>query len=442
MTKKLVGVIFIIIMIVFMSTIVNAKYMIENEFEVANLNIDKTKPIIEIISIKNTNTGYENYANKNHIISLDVRFKDKNIDKVFCDKEHVKVKIEDTYIEAEEFEFTKINEVQGEKIYKIQLKNLYLNGKLKIEFLEGTVIDTGGLKNDKFEIDTNIIIDNIAPNGVFVEEKIEDGRVTGIINLSENIRTLEGWQESKDKLKVQKEFTNNISYELPITDYAGNKSIVNVNITKASYINLIYASHNSEVGWTFGYGNYDIAGKEAIDKNPIYKTEALAFNFSGNLDADFVQAKAYIHTYWGEGAYRKCETSGIIYNHGYNPNDGTYKSMNSNDLVTLQGKKYLQLGGDGMNCYNKTAINVNNPIPYDVAHKYQYGISGIILKLKDYSKFSIIYQIYVNEVGWVKACSDGEECMYSNSKPMSAFRIALVPNTEKQYVIDTWNKDI
>ena len=64
------------------------------------------------------------------------------------------------------------------------------------------------------------------------------------------------------------------------------------------------------------------------------------------------------------------------------------------------------------------------------------------MKLKDYSYFSIIYQILVNEVGWVSACSDGQECMYFKDKPMSAFRIALVPKTEKQYVIDTWNKDI
>ena len=50
---------------------------------------------------------------------------------------------------------------------------------------------------------------------------------------------------------AEKEFTNNISYELPIIDYAGNKTIINVNITKATYINITYASHNSEIGWTF-----------------------------------------------------------------------------------------------------------------------------------------------------------------------------------------------
>ena len=63
---------------------------------------------------------------------------------------------------------------------------------------------------------------------VLGEVKIEDGKVQAIINLSENIRKLDGWEFSEDKLKIEKEFTNNVSYELPIVDYAGNKSIVNI----------------------------------------------------------------------------------------------------------------------------------------------------------------------------------------------------------------------
>ena len=57
---------------------------------------------------------------------------------------------------------------------------------------------------------------------------------------------------------------------MPIEDYAGNKTIVNVDITQATYINIVYASHNSNVGWTFGYGNYDIAGSQAIKENPKF----------------------------------------------------------------------------------------------------------------------------------------------------------------------------
>jgi len=75
------------------------------------------------------------------------------------------------------------------------------------------------------------------------------------------VRSIDGWEFSEDGLQLTKQFTNNISYQLPVTDYAGNISMVDINILKATYINLIYASHNSRVGWSFGYGNYDVAGK-------------------------------------------------------------------------------------------------------------------------------------------------------------------------------------
>lgn len=440
MTKKLMCFICVIMFGIFTNTIVDAKYVFNNQFEIANLNIDRTKPIIELINIENTNTGFEKYANKNHIIAINVKFKDKNIDQVFCDKEHIKIKIDNNYVEIQDIEFIKISEAQSEKNYKIQLKNLDYNGKLKIEFIKGTLIDTSKLENNKLEIDTEIIIDNVLPSGIFTEECIVEGKVRGSVNLSENIRKIDGWEFSQDNLQITQVFTNNISYELPIVDYASNRTIVNIDITKATYINLIFASHNSEVGWTYGYGNYDIAGKSAIEMNPVFKTEAIAFNFSGSVDKDFIQANAYVHTYWGEGSYGKWENT--IYKHGYNPDENSYKSMNSTDLVTIDGKHYFQLGGQAVNMADNTDINGENPIPVEKAVWYPYGICGLKMKLKDYSKYSIIYQIYVDETGWINACSDGEECMYSETKPISAFRIALVPKTEKQFVLDTWNKDV
>lgn len=440
--NKLIGTIFIIIFCILINTVVNAKYVIENEFEVANLNIDRTKPKIELIDIVNTNTGYENYANNTHTVTIKLKIIEKNIKNIYFDKEHIKIKLNDIYINMDFTKLEKIEDIENGKIYQIQLKNIDGNGKLKIDVLEGTILDKGDLENEFQEIDTKIIIDNIRPEGDFIETRISDGKVNGSIELTEGIRNIEGWKFSQDSLKIEMEFTNNISYELPIVDYAENKSIVEVSITKATYIKVTYASHNSEVGWTFGYGNYDIAGSEAINKDPIFKTEALAFCVDGNIEPDFLRAKSYVYTHWGGGSYARCITSGILYNYGYNPNDGKYKSMNSDDLVTIAGKKYFQLGGSGVNVYTRTDINGNNPIPFDTAYKYPYGICGINIMLKDYSQFSVVYQILIDEVGWVTACSDGQECMYSKQKPMSAFRIALIPKTEKQYVLDTWNKDV
>lgn len=414
----------------------------QNQFCIANLNIDRTKPNVEFISVSNTNTGYEGYANNTHIITINVKIVEKNIKNVYFDKEHVKAKVENNYINTEKITLNKIEDISDGQIYQIKLNNIEGNGNLKIEIIEGTVIDKGELSNDLKTFDTEIIIDNTAPEGIFSENKISDGKVNGIVDTNEKIRNVEGWKISEDKLKIEKEFTNNISYELPIIDYAGNKSRVKIMITQATYIRITYASHNSVIGWSFGYGNYDVAGKNAVNINPKYKTEALAFNISGNVESDFVQARSYIYTHWGEGTSAICSTSGITYNYGYNPDDGTYKSMKSKDLVTIDGKKYFQLGGGGVNAHPTTDINGNNPIPLDIASQYKYGICGINFKLKDYSQFSVVYQIFVDQVGWIKSCSDGEECMYNKKYPMSAFRIALIPKSEKQRVLDTWNKDI
>ena len=408
------------------------------------MNIDRTKPQIELIEIQNTNTNYPKYANKTHTISFKIKVTEKNIKENNFVKDFFGFKLDENNINIVEnnLSIKEIESTNEGKIYKIDIKGISGNGKLSMQIKEGAIIDKGGLKSESQNIQTGITIDNTAPVGKFKEVKIQDGKVNGEITLSENIRKIDGWSFKDNNLKITKEFTNNISYQLPITDYAGNTSNVDINITQATYINIVYASHNSCIGWSFGYGNYDVAGKDAIKVNPVYRTEALAFNISGNVDKDFVQANTYIYTYWGEGSKGKCTTSGLIYNYGYNPGKNAFKSMNSNDLITINSKKYFQFGGSGINGYLNTDANSQNPIPGEVANKYKYGISGITMKLKDYSQYSIIYQILVNRAGWVKTASDGSECTYNHNTPMSAFRIALVPKTEKQYVINQWNKDV
>lgn len=408
------------------------------------MNIDRTKPQIELIEIQNTNTNYPKYANKTHTISFKIKITEKNIGQNNIVKDFFEFKLDGKNIDIVNgnLSIKEIESTNEGKIYKIDIKGISGNGKLSMQIKEGAIIDKGGLKSESQNIDTGITIDNIAPVGKFKETKIQDGKVNGEITLNENIRKIDGWSFKENNLKTTKEFTNNISYQLPITDYAGNTSNVDINITQATYINVVYASHNSCIGWSFGYGNYDIAGKDAIKVNPVYRTEALAFNITGNIDKDFVQANTYIYTYWGEGSKGKCTTSGLIYNYGYNPGKNLFKSMNSSDLVTINSKKYFQFGGSGINGYLNTDANSQNPIPGEVANKYKYGISGITMKLKDYSQYSIIYQILVNGAGWVKTASDGSECTYNHNTPMSAFRIALVPKTEKQYVINQWNKDV
>ena len=44
--------------------------------------------------------------------------------------------------------------------------------------------------------------------------------------------------------------------------------------------------------------------------------------------------------------------------------------------------------------------------------------------------------------GWLKTASDGKETMYRFDKPISAIRMNIVPKSEKQYLIDFWDRDV
>lgn len=423
-------------------TYVSGKYIFNYEIEVADLNIDRTKPILEIISISNTNASYKNYANKTHTITLRIKFIEKNIGNDQLEKDEILICVGANPQKNYNISIEEIEKKSDSITYDIKLSNLTSNGKLTIYIEEGAITDTAGWKSENKIIDTNIEIDNIAPEGEFSTEKIANGKIKGIIQANEGIRKIEGWELLENNKTITKEFTNNLFYKIKITDYAENSSEVEVNIVEATNIILSCAAHNSEVGWSYGYSNYDIVGKEAIKRNPIYKVEALAFSFQGNIDKDFIKVRAYDYNYWGEGSYARCSLTNKKYKYGYNPSETSWETMNSEDLVTLKQKQYIELGGGGANQVNKRDVNGENPISQDTEGKYYYGISGINMKLKDESYYSIIYQILIDGVGWIKPTSDGKECAYRHDKTFSAFRMALIPKTEKEYLMDMWNKDV
>ncbi len=419
-----------------------AKYIFEATYTVASIDIDRNPPKIELLSLENTNTGYEKYANQTHTITAKVKVTEKNIIENHFGKEKVKILIQETAVNPEIYEIKELERNNESIIYQIKLSKLTGNGKLKIVVEEGTIKDKSDNINEETIFDTGIQIDNIAPNVTFSEEESTQGKVLANVTSNEAIRKMEGWNISESKLVLTKEFTNNVSYTFEVMDLAQNKTKVEINITKATNINIVYGSHNSEVGWTFGYGNYDVAGKTAIQKNPAFKTEALAFHVDGNIDKDFIQAQAFVYSYWGEGSEAICNTYHTRYSYGYNPSKTTYASMASGTIVNIQNKKCFMLGGSGVNAENQTDANGQNIMPQHYVGTYSFGISGIKMKLKDTSYYSIVYQILVNNYGWQNVASDGQETMYRYNKPISAFRMALIPKTEKQYLINSWNKDV
>lgn len=430
------------IVIIAMGSVTSAKYLIEYQNKVAVIDIDRNPPKIELVGLQNTNVGYEKYANQTHTITAQIKVTEEHIISNNMSLENLVVQVNGKNAEIQNIKMVE-KKREGDSIYyDIILTGIRTEGILSFIIKEGTIVDKSYNVNPETVISTDIQIDNTNPDGIFSETEIEEGKVLATILANEKIRGVEGWKLTQNEMQLEKEFTNNISYIFTITDLAQNTKEIEVNISKATNIMITYASHNSAIGWTYGYGNYDVAGAQAVKENPIYKTEALAFRITGNIPEDFVQINTCIYTHWGEGSKATCGDTGMIYQYGYNPGRNLYKTMASDDLVTIDGKKYIQFGGTGMNGFQKTDIEGNNPIPLETVYQYNYGISGVTMKLKDESYYSIVYQILVNGQGWLKTCSDGEEAMYQFNRPMSAIRLALVPKTEKAYISNLWNQDV
>ena len=202
---------------------------------------------------------------------------------------------------------------------------------------------------------------------------------------------------------------------------------------------IYYANYNGYYISQFD-SNGKISGKQTIIDNTNYKSEMLIMYLDGNIDKNTLQGRVFDYTYWGKNTTALCDYSEIIYQYGYTPSASTWYDMRSDHVIRFLGKLSLQFGGQGHNSANNSCLNGNNPIPKEIAIQNLYGLSGIALQLKNCEEYSIVYQVYVPNVGWLKASSDGEETTYSHNKPFSAIRINIVPKSEKQYLINYWNR--
>ena len=70
---KLLLIIALNLLVISFSTSIYAKYIFQEEFCIANLNIDRTRPKVEIMSIENTNVEYPRYANIEDIITMKIK---------------------------------------------------------------------------------------------------------------------------------------------------------------------------------------------------------------------------------------------------------------------------------------------------------------------------------------------------------------------------------
>lgn len=440
-TKIFISLFFIFIFYLFFQ-ISFAKYVIEDVNVVAKLDIDRCKPNIELIDITTSNTNYHTHANKTHLISGHIKITEKNIVRNNLSPDNIKISVANNFIKPDFKSFYLVSENATEKIYGFSFTNTTTDGSLVIVIPEGTVEDKSGLINDQKYLFTGIYIDNTPPIATFKEIPTSNNKSKAEITTNETIRPISGWDISSNYMILSKEFTNYITYALPIMDFAQNSSEVLVDIKNATNILLEYGTYDDYSKQTI-VSSGNISAPNTISSNSICKSEVIFTRLLGNIDSSLLQGKAYVYTHWGDGARGRCKYSELFYYHGYNPTPTSeWFTVNTDNLLMYNGTIFTQFGGRGQNFVNATASNIGSPIPSDIAKQYLYGISGIQFKLKDTTNYSVVYQSYVKGIGWLKASSDGEENLYQHNKPISAFRMNIVPKTEKQYLIDFWNLDI
>lgn len=419
----------------------HAKYIIETCNIVAKLDIDRCIPNIKLLDITSSNDGYQTYANQTHSITGHIKVVEKNIVKNVLSSDNIKIKVGNTFVTPTFNNFSLISENENEKIYEFSFTNITGDGSLVINIPEGVIEDKSGLINEQKNFFTGIYIDNTPPTATFKEISSSDNKSKAEIIVNETIRSLSGWELSSDYKILTKEFTNYISYVLPITDFAQNVSNVLIDIQNATNILLQYGTYDDYSQHTLVTSG-KISSPKTISDNSICKSEAIYTRISGNIPTSFLQGRCYLYTHWGDGARGVCRYSELPYYHGSNPtSNSSWFAIGSNNQLIYQGNIFTQLGGVGLNIANATASNIKTPIPSTIASQYLYGISGIQFQLADTSDFSVVYQSYVKDVGWLNVSSDGQENLYAHNKPISAFRMNIVPKTEKQYLIDFWERD-
>ena len=416
-----------------------SKYIFNDAFTVAKIQIDK-KPSIEILGISNTNTGYEKYANSTHVVAFRVKITEKNIAINHFNRDTIQIFINDTLV-LPSINIFLLSDNQGEIIYDVMLSKLTGNGNLSIVFPEGMIEDTFGQKNDYQQFDTGIFIDNIAPTTTCKEVSIENDKSQYIIQSNENLRPIDGWDFYDTSSSLSKVFSSPIYYPITITDYAGNTSEIFIDIQHAKNIMLYYANHNGYSINQFN-SNGEISGKQSIIDSSSKKSERILTYLDGEIDSHLLQARVFDYTYWGENTTALCNSSEIKYSYGYSPSSTSWYDITGQNAIRFLGKIALQLGGYGHNTAGNTCLNKTNHIPQKIAEQNLYGLSGIAFQLKDCEEYSIVYQIYVPSIGWLKASSDGEETTYAHDKPFSAIRMNIVPKSEKQRFINYWNRVI
>lgn len=145
-TKISICLLFIFIFCISFQT-TSAKYVIEDTYVVAKLDIDRCKPLIKVTYIATSNT---------HSIAGHIKITEKNIVRNDLLPDNIKVTLDNNLITPEFKSFSLISESTTEKTYEFSFNYNGDNASLGIMIPEGIVEDASGLMNEETYFLTDI----------------------------------------------------------------------------------------------------------------------------------------------------------------------------------------------------------------------------------------------------------------------------------------------
>lgn len=165
-----------------------------------------------------------------------------------------------------------------------------------------------------------------------------------------------------------------------------------INIENIAYNIINYGVYDVKNGWDLGHKDGEIAGGKIEDTN--YQISSIAYCTNDKVEKDFVKIEP-IYSKTTKGIKTTKYTKYIVYN--------------NNKYFTIQKQK-------------------------------ENFICGIKVNLKEYDKYSVIYQI-LNKNGWMDVETNGKATK-NEKEPLIALRIKIVDGMKKQKFIEDWNKEI
>ena len=144
--KRILILLFAFVMIIFNETS-DAKYVMEYETTIAQINIDTILPKVEVIRIERK----ENKKNSSSVYDINVKVKiiENNIKENNFNKNQISIKMGEIEFDKKLYEVNPIAQTNNIIMYEIKLEGIDTKGTLQIFIPKGTVKDFSNNENQE-----------------------------------------------------------------------------------------------------------------------------------------------------------------------------------------------------------------------------------------------------------------------------------------------------